>query len=111
MKLPETFPGGDISVVIPTWRRPANLRRTLARFFACNPAPREIIIHIDAGDAETAPMLDREFAGKATWFQSTSTRGPGGGRNLLLQRAQCPLVASFDDDSYPIDEDYFARVK
>src|SRR6185369_4964106 len=35
--------------------------------------------------------------------------GPGGGRNKLMVAATCELVASFDDDSYPIDADYFAR--
>src|SRR6202008_3799831 len=35
--------------------------------------------------------------------------GPGGGRNKLVDAAVSEFVASFDDDSYPIDSDYFAR--
>ena len=34
-------------------------------------------------------------------------QGPGGGRNRLIREAACPLVASFDDDSWPLDADYF----
>jgi GT2 family glycosyltransferase len=33
------------------------------------------------------------------------------GRNKLLGAARFPLVASFDDDSFPIDLDYFERAK
>jgi hypothetical protein len=75
---------------------------------ACEPSPAETLVHIDAGDRETAPMLDREFAGRVTWMQSKTTQGPGGGRNILLRRAKFSLVASFDDDSWPLDVDYFA---
>jgi GT2 family glycosyltransferase len=98
----------EISVIIPTSRRPASLRRALDKILVCEPAPAEVLVHVDAGDTETVPMIEREFADKATWFQSEITQGPGGGRNHLLQRAKYPIVASFDDDSWPFDKDYFA---
>lgn len=101
-------PDLQISAVIPTWRRSASLRQALDRILTCLPAPAEVLVHIDAEDAEAAPLLEREFYGKVTWFQSETTQGPGGGRNLLLQRSKCPLVASFDDDSWPLDADFFA---
>ncbi len=41
------------------------------------------------------------------WFTSESTQGPGGGRNRLIGAATSPLIASFDDDSWPLDRDYF----
>ncbi len=37
--------------------------------------------------------------------------GPSGGRNRLLREATCPYVVSFDDDSYPIDPDFFDKVE
>ena len=98
----------EISVVIPTWRRPGSLRQALDKILACDPPPAEVLVHIDVGDSETAPMLEREFAGRVTSFQTATTQGPGGGRNLLLQRAKSSLAASFDDDSWPLDADYFA---
>jgi GT2 family glycosyltransferase len=36
--------------------------------------------------------------------------GPGGARNRLIAAAQHELVANFDDDSFPDQPDYFARV-
>src|SRR6185503_4557779 len=44
-------------------------------------------------------------------LRSSDHVGPGGGRNKLLNAAQFEYVASFDDDSYPIDSDYFARAR
>ncbi len=35
-------------------------------------------------------------------------QGPGGGRNLLIGEAKSPLIASFDDDSWPVDADFFS---
>lgn len=36
--------------------------------------------------------------------------GPGGARNRLVEAAAQELIANFDDDSFPQDPDYFARV-
>lgn len=99
-----------VSVVIPTWNRSAMLRRTLRELLSAEPPVEEILIHIDAGDTETAPMLDREFAGQVSWRQSATTQGPGGGRNLLFRQARHPLVACFDDDSWPMDRGFFGQV-
>ena len=96
------------SAVIPTWRRPQSLAKAIAGLMTCCPKPAEILVHVDAGDDQTVLILEREFAGIARWFRSTTTQGPGGGRNLLIREAKTPLVASFDDDSWPLDPDYFA---
>lgn len=103
--MPATCP---ITAAIPTWRRPDKLRQAFDHILACDPAPAEILIHIDAGDDVTAPLLEREYRGQATWFASQTTQGPGGGRNHLFQRAQNEIIAGFDDDSWPYDRDYFA---
>ena len=42
---------------------------------------------------------------------SDTSVGPGGGRNKLIAAARNELIASFDDDSYPIDTDYFSRAR
>lgn len=96
-----------VSVVIPTWRRTDQLREALNRLLACRPAPAEILLHVDAGDEQTPVMLEAEFSGRVRWMQSTQTQGPGGGRNLLIAEARFPLIASFDDDSWPQDQDFF----
>ncbi len=97
----------NISVVIPTWRRPAQLGQVLALLLNCTPPPGEILVHVDAGDTETIPMLEARFERQVTWLQSSVRRGPGGGRNLLIQQARFSLVASFDDDSWPLDQNFF----
>jgi GT2 family glycosyltransferase len=98
-----------VSVIIPTWRRLDDLQVTLARLDACDPAPAETIVHVDAGDDETAPWL-RAHRPDVRVLVSDRQVGAPGGRNKLMAAAAQPYVASFDDDSFPQDEDYFARV-
>ncbi len=98
-----------VSVMIPTWRRTDDLISTLQRILACRPQPDEVLVHIDFGDQETAPALASSGL-PVRVFQAQRHVGPGGGRARLLQEASHEIVASFDDDSYPIDADYFARL-
>jgi len=82
---------------------------TLANLMACEPPPSEILVHVDGNQAACADAVRRAFPAVRVLL-SAQRIGPGGGRNALLAAATAPLVASFDDDSYPIDRDYFARV-
>lgn len=102
----------NVSVGIPTFRRTKLLEITLREILSCNPLPEEIIIHVDFGDEETIPFIERAFSDhqEIRIITSEQTQGPGGGRNRILEEAHCPLIASFDDDSYPLDKDYFQRV-
>lgn len=83
---------------------------TLERILGCEPPPDEVLVHVDAGDDETMPMLEREFGGRVKWLVASETRGPGGGRNALAAIADGDLLVSLDDDSWPIDPDFFMRV-
>jgi GT2 family glycosyltransferase len=98
-----------VSVIIPTWKRPQQLTKTLDKIYACSPPPSEILIHIDANDTETTETLTNVGYPALRIFIATTRQGPGGGRNLLAREAQQPLLASFDDDSYPMDPDYFSE--
>lgn len=86
------------------------LRGTLERILACEPPPEEVCVHVDAGDDETPAMLEAEFADRVRWLKAEETRGPGGGRNVLAQMAKGDILVSLDDDSWPLDKDFFARV-
>jgi GT2 family glycosyltransferase len=99
------------SVTIPTYRRDQQLFVALHRFFACNPTPAEVLVHVDAGDEETPKLLAAHFSGKVKWLGASSTRGPGGGRNVLIELAETPWVVSFDDDSWPESPDFFERLE
>jgi GT2 family glycosyltransferase len=98
-----------VSAILPTWKRLDDLPKTLRRLQTCTPPPSEIIVHIDAGDNETGAWL-AEHHPDIRVLKSTERQGPGGGRNRLLNAVSQPFAASFDDDSYPIDDDYFDRL-
>ena len=92
-----------VSAIIPTWKRLNHLKETLQKLDACDPAPAEIIVHVDAGDTQTAPWL-RENRSDVQVLTSNQQVGPGGGRNRLMATVQQPYVASLDDDSYPLEK-------
>lgn len=98
-----------ISVIVTAYRRIDQTITTLGRILQCVPAPSEVIVHIDGNQSETLERLHSEFP-QVRYLLSTENQGPGGGRNLLIKAATHELVASFDDDSFPLDFDYFARV-
>lgn len=99
-----------ISVVIPTYNRPDQLLIALEKIYQCDPMPDEIIIHIDTGDNITRPVLSSSFSKNIQVLQSDTQMGPGGGRNCAIAAAKNELIASFDDDSYPLDNNYFLRL-
>lgn len=101
----------DITVVIPTFRRTAMLERCLARLLQCVPAPKRILVFVDGADKETPEMLSMKFSDSVEWVESRETRGPGGGRDTLIRMADTPWVVSVDDDSWPEEADFFARLE
>src|SRR5688500_5426273 len=102
---PTTVP---IAAIVTAYERPEMTVRTVRRLQDCRPAPAEILVHVDGYRAALAQQLGEMFP-DVTVLSSTERIGPGGGRNRLLQEAKQELVASFDDDSYPADLDFFQR--
>ncbi|AFY74464.1 putative glycosyltransferase [Synechococcus sp. PCC 7502] len=100
----------EVSVLIPTYKRVNQLQKCINEILTCSPLPSEIIIHIDAGDCETEDFLISQNYPLVRWISSNTTQGPGGGRNKLMKEARYPIVANFDDDSFPLDKDYFAVI-
>lgn len=102
----------QITVAIPTYNRPEKLLESLEKILACNPKPDEVIVHIDGNDQVTEAAIQKsDFRHDITMIKSPVQVGPGGGRNVAIAHARNPIVASFDDDSYPIDSDYFQRLQ
>lgn len=85
------------------------LLATLRRIQDCRPAPAEILVHVDGGRAEIVAAV-RALNPDIRLLTSTELLGPGGSRNRLIAAASHDLVANFDDDSFPGQADYFARV-
>ena len=98
-----------ISAIVTAFDRIDQTLATLRVIQSCVPAPDEILVHVDANRIECENAIHEAFPNVRV-LRSESQVGPGGGRNKLVAAARCEFVASFDDDSYPIDSDYFARV-
>jgi GT2 family glycosyltransferase len=98
-----------VTAIVTAYRRIEQTLETLARLRACRPPPDEILVHVDGGEEACAAAV-RAAHPDVRVIVSRENVGPGGGRNKLVAAAAHELVASFDDDSYPFDEDYFERV-
>ena len=97
-----------ISAIVTAYKRIDQTLATLRVLQTCVPRPDEILVHVDADQVKCEQAIKREFPDVRV-LRSRDQIGPGGGRNKLLDAAQFDFVASFDDDSYPIDSDYFER--
>lgn len=98
-----------VTVGIPTYGRGGRVIDALDRILSCRPAPSEIIVHVDASDGALESRLARDFP-RIKCLSTDRRVGPGGGRHRCIKNACQPFFASFDDDSWPIDLDYFARL-
>jgi GT2 family glycosyltransferase len=99
-----------VAVIIPTYNRGAAIFSVLERIRLCDPGPAEIWTHIDLSDG----ALERELKARypdVSVLTSAERIGPGGGRHRCLLNCRAPYAASFDDDSFPLDADFFATVE
>src|SRR3954465_14550118 len=93
-----------ISVGIPTYGRGLRLATTLRRILGCDPAPAEILVHVDGGNEELKADILKAFP-TVRVLSSAYNIGPGGGRHRCIVASTQPYFASFDDDSWPMDSD------
>src|SRR5262249_15684686 len=97
-----------ISAIVTAYERVEQTLATLRVIQSCVPPPDEILVHVDAHQVACEKAARETFTGVRI-LCSDDRVGPGGGRNKLVEAAQFEFIASFDDDSYPIDSDYFER--
>ena len=98
-----------VTAIVTAYKRVDQTVSTLKQIKDCRPLPAEIIVHVDGGQTGCAIAIRNAFP-DVQIIVSQNRVGPGGGRNKLIAAAAHNIVASFDDDSYPIDRDYFARL-
>jgi GT2 family glycosyltransferase len=99
-----------MAVVIPTYNRGSAIFSVLEKVHYCDPLPAEIWVHIDLTDGILERELSRRFP-RVGLLTSPIRLGPGGGRHRCLLACTTPLAVSFDDDSYPVDSDFFFQVE
>lgn len=98
-----------ITAIVTAFDRIERTIDTLRTIERCVPPPAEILVHVDGKRAALAAAI-RAAHPAVRVLMSDTIVGPGGARNALIAAATNSIVASFDDDSHPIDADYFARV-
>jgi glycosyltransferase involved in cell wall biosynthesis len=98
-----------VAVIIPTFNRGTRIFTTLEKILECDPIPAEIWVHVDKSDGELEAQLKHRFPAVRV-LSSHERLGPGRGRDHCLEQCISPYAASFDDDSYPVDQDFFARI-
>jgi GT2 family glycosyltransferase len=99
-----------VAVLIPTYNRGSALLSVLKKIQKCDPRPTEILVHVDRASGILESELKRRFPSVGV-LTSTTQLGPGGGRHRCLLACSMPYAVSFDDDSYPVDADFFRRVE
>jgi GT2 family glycosyltransferase len=97
-----------IAAIVTAYERTEQTLVTLRVIQNCEPSPAEILVHVDDNRVHCAEAIRTAFPDVRVLL-SHEQLGPGGGRNKLMAAATSEMVASFDDDSYPVDSDYFAR--
>ena len=98
-----------VSVVVPTWRRPAMLTRCLAALVRQTLAPQryEIVVCDDGPDEATRTLVERVAdahrarALQVRYVPVTATQGPAGARNAGWRAARGETIAFTDDDTIP----------
>jgi len=97
-------------IAITTHNRLPELRRTLGVVAALSPPPDELLLCADGCDDGTAAYVRDHFP-HATLLEHAQPLGSIRSRIELMRAAASDIVASLDDDSYPINSDYIARVR
>src|SRR5690242_18345510 len=92
-----------ISVIVPSWRRPADLASCLRALATQRVAPFEVIVGSGEGDAETESVVAAASAKAAFPIQiaRTSESGVIAAMNAALARVRGDIVALTDDDAEP----------
>jgi cellulose synthase/poly-beta-1,6-N-acetylglucosamine synthase-like glycosyltransferase len=100
-----------ISVIVPTYRRPVDLRRCLEAVRSQTVAPDEVLVIVREGDGESEEMV-RAMSPSITALRRVSVPRPGqvAALNAGLEAAICDIVAITDDDGAP-RPDWLARIR
>jgi len=95
--------------MITTRNRREDLLRTCAALERLDPSPVEVLITLDGctdGSEEAVRAAHPGFQ----LFSNAAPRGSIASRDAMVRKAQSDIVLSLDDDSYPVESDFIARI-
>lgn len=104
-----------LSVIIPTYNRPDELREALASLLGQTVRPREVIVVDDSSDGRVAELVRAEaprFISEGsilTYARNPRERGAGIARNVGLEMSSSEFVL-FTDDDVVLDPGYVAAL-
>ena len=99
-----------VSVMITSRNRSADLRRTLDRLARMSPPADEIVVTADGCSDDTVAMMRSDFP-QCSLLVNDACRGSIFSRDQMLRAASGELVLSLDDDSYPVADDFFGKLR
>jgi GT2 family glycosyltransferase len=99
-----------VGITIATHNRREELARTLEQLGRLAPAPDEILICADGCSDETVAFVQGQHPHVRLLVHETA-QGSIPSRNELAHASTCDVFVSLDDDSYPLDTDFIARVR
>lgn len=97
------------SVMITTRNRCDDLRHTLSRLQSMDPQPLEILVCADGCTDGTVQMVTTGYPA-VTLMINKAGSGSVPARDRMLRTARGEWVMSLDDDSYPLDVNFFSKV-
>jgi GT2 family glycosyltransferase len=98
-----------VSVMITTWGRIEDLRRTWRFLQELSPPPLEVLITMDGCTTDLVETVKAEFP-KAGLLVNEVALGSVASRDRMMRDARGDLVLALDDDSYPEQPDCLARI-
>jgi GT2 family glycosyltransferase len=95
--------------MITTRNRRDDLLRTCAALEALNPKPAEVLIALD-GCTDGSEEALRSAYPRLHLIVNAESQGSIANRDRMMREAASAIVLSLDDDSYPVEADFIAKV-
>ena len=99
----------QVSIMLTTYNRLSDLRRTMEVLERMNPPPLEILVTADGCTDGTVEFVRQKFPG-VKLIVNPNGLGSVVSRDRMMREAAGDLVVSLDDDSYPEQQDCVTRL-